>query len=74
MRAVSVVMLQKPPVDGRFITFISGKTSPGSHSTPSCYESSDSHTYHNTPIAETDVSVYRTPTTARATRPSLTLT
>ncbi|KAK7096771.1 protocadherin-1-like isoform X2 [Littorina saxatilis] len=42
----------KPPGDGRFITFISGKTSPGSLTAP--YESSDGHTYHNTPIAETD--------------------
>ncbi|KAL8600365.1 hypothetical protein ACOMHN_013580 [Nucella lapillus] len=48
----------KAPVDGRFITFVSGKTTPGSpYSTyPSCYESSDGHTYSNTPpIAETEV-------------------
>ncbi|XP_076468075.1 protocadherin-1-like isoform X2 [Babylonia areolata] len=46
----------KSPMDGQFLTFTSGKTSPGCRSSPSCYESSDAgHTYANTPpIAETD--------------------
>ncbi|KAL8587581.1 hypothetical protein ACOMHN_045270 [Nucella lapillus] len=46
----------KSPMEGQFLTFTSGKTSPGCRSGPSCYESSsDRHTYANTPpIAETD--------------------